>query len=85
MKHQFDNSHALDRAYERYFTCLDDEDLDDIVEMIQSGKARWSGIDWPTNSIWLVDYEGLTMKVVYNGREKRICTFLPYKQEELGL
>ena len=74
------NSHALDRAYERYFICLDDCDLEDIIEIIQSGKARWLSHDWPTNSIWLVRYEGLDMKVVYNGREKRICTFLPHRQ-----
>jgi hypothetical protein len=58
--------------------CLDEEDLESIIDLIQSGKAKWNGHDWPTNSIWLVDYEGTTMKVVYNGREKRICTFLPH-------
>jgi hypothetical protein len=81
MSPRFSNEHALDRAYERYFVCLDDEDLEDIIEIIQDGRARWSAMDWPTNSIWLVDYEGMTMKVVYNGREKRICTFLPYETE----
>jgi len=81
MKYEHCVEHALDRAYERYFMCLDEEDLDIIIEMIQAGNARYAGIDWPTNSKWFVDYEGETMLVVYNGREKRICTFLPKKED----
>ncbi len=79
MHYQYDNSHALDRAYERYFMCLDNDDLDDIVEVIQCGRAKYLGIDWPTNSKWLVWFYGEPMKVVYQGREKRICTFLPLR------
>lgn len=70
----------MERAEERYGADLTDEDLATIVSMIQSGQARYGGPDWPTNSFWFVDYKGFTFKVVYNGREKRICIFLPIRR-----
>jgi hypothetical protein len=69
--------HAKRRAKERIGINLDDEFYDELVLMIQRGKAEFAGRDSKAFSKWRFYFNSKPYIAVYDKKRKTIVTFLP--------
>jgi hypothetical protein len=70
--------HARARARERYGLSLTWEDVDRIVKCIQQRQSvALVSRTCKRITVWDVLYEGRTVRVVYDRRERNLITFLP--------
>ena len=76
--------HAKRRALQRYDISLNREDLEKIIQLIQTGKGRCIEKQSNTRTIFIVEYKGKDCKVVYDKLRKNICTFLPMEDKKNG-
>ncbi len=72
-------AHAKRRAAERFGLNLTKEAQREIVSRIQNGKAKFLEKQSLRISLWLVDWNGTEMRVVYDKNRKSIVTCLPLK------
>ncbi len=71
-------AHALHRLKERYKVSWTGSDVESMAHEIEAGRAfRIRRRPYSHRDIWRVTYHMLTMRVVYDKREKAIVTFLP--------
>jgi hypothetical protein len=68
--------HAQRKARDRLGLHLTMEDLDAMVAKIQSNGAAFIGRESNTRSAWVLEWEGVTMKVVYHSGLKAIATIM---------
>lgn len=76
--------HAKRRAATRYELNLTDADLREIVDSIQSGRARYLWRQSLRVSAFAVEFQGKTLPVVFDRRRKCVCTVLPEEALELA-
>lgn len=74
--------HAKRRALERYGLEITQEKYDQIVKLVQSGKSKFLFRQSHRVSHFLIEFEGKSMRVVYDKQRKTIVTFLPYSEVE---
>lgn len=69
--------HAKRRAYQRYGLWLHDDDIKNMVEQIQSGRATF--VDRQSHRVthWIVEVEKKKIRVCYDKTRKQIITCLP--------
>lgn len=76
-KAQSQAKHAKRRALERYDLELSDRDLREIVRLIQAGKAQKTLKQSHRVTVCWLQFQGKTIKVVYDKSRKSIASFLP--------
>ena len=81
-KRQDTNQHAKVRALERYGVDLTSTKRYDILWQIQSRQAIFVEKQSHTRSIFIVEIDGIKMKVVYNSKAKQLRTVLPMEGGE---
>ena len=77
--------HAKRRALQRYALNLDNKKQDEIVKIIQSGKATFLRRDSIRVAVFAVRYENKLMKVVYDSQRKTLASVLPMNEAELSV
>ena len=76
-KRQDTNQHAKIRAFERYGINLTAVKRYDILRQIRSRRAIFVEKQSHTRSVFVVEIDGIKMKVVYNNKAKQLRTVLP--------
>ena len=66
------NFHAKQRALERYGINLTSRNRYKIIQQIQNQKAEFVEKQSHTRSIFIVDFEGQKIKVVYDKNNKKL-------------
>lgn len=77
--------HAKRRALQRFAIDLDYAKQDQIIQMIQKGKAKFISRDSIRVSIFAVEFEGKLLKVVYDADRKTLASVLPMAKNELSV
>ena len=80
-KAQTQRRHAQRRAYERHGLQLTRHDLNEIVRQIQAGKAHFVERQSHRVSLFDIDIDGRSARVVYDKQRKTIVSFLPAETE----
>jgi len=78
-------THALERAWQRYGLRLMPSALHQAERSIQSKQAKYLGWDPRGRQIWVVSIQGKTMPAVYNFESEHIVTFLEESHVESNL
>ena len=75
-KHKTIKKHAKERAGERFGIIFDQKTHDEVIKIIQDGKAKF--VERQSNRITLFDVfiDGKECRVVYDKERKTIVTFL---------
>ena len=73
-------THAFRRVAERYDTWLCGEDLQSLIDLIQTNRARLVERQSGTRGIYAVEFEGTRYYLVYDKTTKEIATFLSPEQ-----
>lgn len=78
-------AHAIDRAYQRHGLILFESDLDEIGDLIASGRALklQSAEPLGTAYVYGVTIKGLDLRVIYRDDYKSVITFLPQRGWEV--
>lgn len=76
-------SHACKRALLRYELKLTQDDLDNIVKLIQNGKAQFIERSSNRRTIFNVNYNNKVVTIVYNSEKHKVITFLPINSREI--
>ncbi len=69
--------HASRRARERYDLRYNRHDRHDIVQQIQTGRAKFVERQSGRVSVFDITHQGVSARVVYDKHRKEIVTFLP--------
>jgi len=77
--------HAKRRALQRYGLVLGVKEQEEIIKLIQRGKAKFINRDSLRVTIFAVEYEGKLLKVVYDGERKTLASVLPMSPAELSV
>ena len=77
--------HAKRRALQRFAINLDSHKQDEIVKLIQEGKATFLRRDSTRVSIFAIRFESKLLKVVYDSQRKTLASVLPMTEEELSV
>lgn len=77
--------HAKRRALQRYGLVLNNKEQDEIIGLIQQGRAKFINRDSLRVTIFAVQYQGKLLKVVYDGERKTLASVLPMSAAELSL
>ncbi|MGB5105562.1 MAG: hypothetical protein WBP42_02500 [Candidatus Zixiibacteriota bacterium] len=77
--------HAKLRAMQRVGLNISKGTLEQIARMIQSGRAVFVARQSLSRTIWDVELQGKTIRVVYYKPTKQILTFLPREEKGQGL
>jgi len=77
--------HAKRRALQRFALDLDYGKQEEIIKLIQRGKAKFMGRDSIRVAIFAVEFEGTLLKVVYDSERKTLASVLPMNKNELSL
>jgi len=75
--------HAVRRAAERYGLSMNHRKLRILVDDIQKGRGEFVRRQSHRVSIWRIDVEGHSVRVVYDKLRKTIVTFLPPERPTL--
>lgn len=70
------NSHAQERAMERFGIYLTIEDITKLVERIHEGDAEYIGRGKRKTSIWCIEYDGQKLYPLVDFDDRFILTFL---------
>lgn len=70
-------SHAKERAFERYGLALTNEIHDEMVELIETGKATKVARFSDRSETYYLVWRGGALKIGYDPQNKVIRTFLP--------
>jgi len=69
--------HAKQRAYQRYGWNLNKHDLNLLAKRIQRGDGRFVERQSNRVTVWDIDINGETARVIYDSQRHQIVTFLP--------
>lgn len=76
-KERIEQCHAVRRAKERYGIKLSAEHVIGILNQIEGGKCAFIRVDRPGVSEYRVNFEGKSLRVVYDRVLRQLVTILP--------
>lgn len=77
-KGEFQVTHAVRRAWQRYGLAISYRDLANIIDRIENNHARLHEVQTPRVSVYVMNYRGIDdLPVVFDTKKKKVITFLP--------
>jgi hypothetical protein len=74
------NTHAIERARERYGLTLDRWDLLAIASIIRAGKTVLTRRQRDGREVHALEYRGVAVVALYDLRDRCVTTFLPMRE-----